>query len=57
MKMGDGGFRPAYNVQFGTDVVSQIIVGVDVVTSGSDLGQLAPMLEQVSERCGQTHEP
>jgi len=56
MKMGDGGFRPAYNVQYGTDVDSQIIVGVDVVTSGSDQGQLAPMLEQVNERCGQTPE-
>jgi transposase len=56
MKMGDGGFRPAYNVQYGTDVDSQIIVGVDVVTSGSDQGQLAPMVEQVSERCGQTPE-
>ena len=56
MKMGDGGFRPAYNVQYGTDVDSQIIVGVDVVTSGSDQGQLAPMVDQVSERCGQTPE-
>ena len=52
MKMGDGGFRPAYNVQYGTDVDSQIVVGVDVVTSGSDQGQMAPMLDQVSERCG-----
>lgn len=54
MKMGDGGFRPAYNVQYGTDTESQIIVGVEVVTSGSDQGQMAPMVEQVSARCGQT---
>jgi transposase len=54
MKMGDGGFRPAYNVQYGTDTASQIIVGVEVVTSGSDQGQLAPMVEQVTARCGQT---
>jgi hypothetical protein len=53
MKMGDGGFRPAYNVQYGTDVESQVIVGVDVVTSGSDQGQMVPMIEQVVERCGQ----
>ena len=53
MKMADGGFRPAYNLQYGTDVASQIIVGVDVVTTGSDHGQLAPMVEQVSGRCGQ----
>ena len=27
MKMADGGFRPAYNVQFATDTQSQVIVG------------------------------
>ena len=54
MKMGDGGFRPAYNVQYGTDTESQIIVGVEVVSAGSDQGQMAPMVEQVAERCGQT---
>jgi len=52
MKMGDGGFRPAYNVQFGTDTESQIIIGVDVVTTGSDQGQMSPMVDQVIERCG-----
>nr|WP_294564669.1 IS1182 family transposase [uncultured Rhodopila sp.] len=56
MKMGDGGFRPAYNVQYGTDVGSQIIVGVDVVTLGTDLAQMAPMVEQVVARCGQAPE-
>jgi transposase len=50
MKMGDGGFRPAYNVQFATDTKTQIITGVDAVTSGSDQGQLAPMVEQHTER-------
>jgi transposase len=53
MKMGDGGFRPAYNTQYASDCESQIIVGVDVVTVGSDMGQLCPMVEQVQERCGQ----
>ena len=56
MKMGDGGFRPAYNVQYGTDTESQVIVGVAVVSAGSDQGQMAPMVEQVAERCGQTPE-
>lgn len=51
MKMGDGGFRPAYNVQFATDCDSQVIIGVDVVSLGSDMGQLAPMVEQVQKRC------
>ena len=52
MKMGDGGFRPAYNIELGTDTESQIIVGVDVVTTGSDMAQMAPMVEQVIKRCG-----
>jgi len=50
MKMADGGFRPAYNVQYATDTKSKVIVGVDVVTSGSDAGQMPPMVEQVQER-------
>jgi transposase len=52
MKMADGGFRPAYNVQFTTTTDSQIIVGVDVNNIGSDLGQLSPMLDQVEQRYG-----
>jgi len=51
MKMGDGGFRPAYNPQLASDVESLVIVGVDVATVGSDPGQMAPMLAQVTERC------
>jgi hypothetical protein len=52
MKMADGGFRPAYNVQFATDTQSQVIVGVDVTTQGTDAGQLAPMVEQIQQRTG-----
>jgi hypothetical protein len=52
MKMGDGGFRPAYNIEFGSDTESQVIVGVDVVTTGSDMAQMVPMVEQVTQRCG-----
>lgn len=52
MKMGDGGFRPAYNPQLASDADSLVIVGVEVVTVGSDQGQMVPMVEQVSERCG-----
>ena len=50
MKMADGGYRPAYNIQFTTATDSQIIVGVDVNNIGSDLGQLSPMLDQVEQR-------
>lgn len=52
MKMADGGFRPAYNVQFATTVDGLAIVGVEVIASGSDAGQLAPMVEQVRDRSG-----
>lgn len=53
MKMGDGGFRPAYNVQLATTCEGQIIVGMDVVNIGSDMAQLAPMVRQVQQRLGQ----
>lgn len=33
MKMGDGGYRLAYNVQFATGLESRVIYGVDVVTT------------------------
>jgi transposase len=51
MKMADGGYRPAYNGQFATDTETQVIVGVEAVTLGSDMAQLAPMIEQVAGRC------
>jgi len=53
MKMADGGFRPALNIQFSTDTKAQVIVGVDISNSGSDQGQMPPMVEQVTERYGE----
>jgi hypothetical protein len=53
MKMADGGFRPAVNVQFASDTGGQIITGVEVTNSGSDQGQMPPMVEQHQERYGQ----
>jgi transposase len=50
MKMPDGGFRPAYNVQLATDADSRIIVGVRVTNQGSDHGLLMPMLDEI-QRC------
>lgn len=48
MKMGDGGFRPAYNVQFGTAADhSGVVLGVDVITRGVDMGAAAAMRTQV----------
>jgi transposase len=52
MKFPNGGYGPGFNAQFSTDTESGIIVGVDVTNSGSDGEQLAPMLDQVQERCG-----
>lgn len=49
MKMGDGGFRPAYNPQLASDTDSLVIVGLEVATVGTDQGQMAPMLEQAAE--------
>jgi transposase len=53
MKMANGGFNPAYNFQFATDTKSQMIAGVDVVTTGSDQGQMPPMVGQIQQRYGQ----
>ncbi len=50
MKMGDGGFRPAFNVQLATATDSQVITGAGVTNSGGDQGQLAPMIDQHQER-------
>lgn len=54
MKMADGGYRPAVNTQLASDCDSQVIVGVEVSTAGTDMAQLAPMVDQVGQRCGQT---
>jgi transposase len=53
MKMADGGFRPAYNIEYGTACEGMVIVGVEVVTQSSDQGQLPPMVEQIEERFGE----
>ncbi len=54
MKMGDGGFRPAFNVQLASTCADQFIVGVAVTNTGSDMAQMAPMVQQVIERTGCT---
>ncbi len=49
MKMGDGGFRPAYNIQFATDGATRMIVSVDVTNNSSDGAQMDPMHQDVCE--------
>lgn len=57
MKMADGGFRPAYNVQMATAGSPlggpRTIVGVRVNNVGSDMGSLTPMLDDIERRTGQ----
>ncbi len=53
MKMSNGGFNPAANVQLAADAESRAILGVDVSPEGSDAAGLsAPMREQVEKRTG-----
>jgi transposase len=49
MKMPDGGYRQAYNVETVTDVRSGLIVTVAVTNQGSDNGQLGVLLDQLEQ--------
>ncbi len=53
MKMPDGGFRPAYNVQFASDTKSGAIAGVSVDNIGSDKGKMAPMNDALAADYGE----
>ena len=52
MKMGDGGTRPAYNIEFSTDLNSLVIMGFDVTNAGSDAGQLELMTQKLEAEQG-----
>jgi transposase len=52
MKMADGGYRPAYNVQLATDTKGTVIVAANVTNDGTDLRSMVPLAEQVEERHG-----
>jgi hypothetical protein len=60
MKMGDGGFRPALNVQTATAGSElggpRTVLAVQVTNVGSDMGAMTPMLEQTAARTGQVPE-
>lgn len=56
MKMADGGYRPAMNVQYAAVVGSGVIVAVSVLTVGSDMGQITPALDQIEARFGERPE-
>lgn len=50
MKMPNGGFNPAYNVQLAADTESRAIVAVDVSNEGSDSSGLSEPLRKEAER-------
>jgi len=52
MSMADGGFRPAYNLQFKTDPKSGCVVGLEVNNKASDRGQLMSAVEEIERRHG-----
>lgn len=52
MKMANGGYDPAYNVQFVTDADTRVIVAVEVTNNGTDGGELPPMLDKIRAQYG-----
>lgn len=52
MRMGDGGYRPGYNVQLATDTASRFILGVQVTNAGTDSKLAKPMIEEIERRTG-----
>lgn len=52
MRMGDGGWRPAYNGQLTTDIGSGLVCGVSVTNRGSDAGELAPLVDRLERSFG-----
>ncbi len=54
MKMANGGFDPAFNVQFASDADARVIVGVDVTNAGTDGAELPPMHEKVRSNFAKT---
>jgi transposase len=52
MKMPDGGYRPAYNVQFATDTASGLIVDATAVNRGTDNGLMGACVDRIVRRFG-----
>ena len=56
MKMANGGYDPAYNVQFATTVAGGVVVGVAVTNEGVDSNQMEPMLQKIQATYGESPE-
>jgi transposase/IS5 family transposase len=54
MKMANGGFNPAFNVQFATDGDTGLIVAAKVSNEGTDGGELVPIHEKIVATYGET---
>jgi transposase len=52
MRMGDGGWRPAYNGQLTTDTASGLVCVVSVTNRGSDMGELVPLVDRLEDAFG-----
>lgn len=52
MKMPDGGFRPAYNVQFAAETQHGLVAAVTVTTSGADQDALEDVHAKVTQSYG-----
>jgi hypothetical protein len=52
MKMANGGFEPAYNIQYVTDTATGLVLGYDVINSGVDYKTLKPLNDQLNQRYG-----
>lgn len=52
MKMADGGYRPAMNVQYATLLGSLLVAGLMVINAGTDAGQTKPMIDSLEASYG-----
>jgi hypothetical protein len=52
MKLADGSYGSAYNVQISTECKSTMIVGIEAVQEVNDTHQLAPAIRRVEKQAG-----
>ena len=52
MKLSDGGFAPAYNVQLSADAAEGMIVAAEVTQAGGDYAELSPAVERIEANLG-----